>query len=308
MLLSSASAALRRTLPVLLLASGACAKTSPEVQTANAASGAASASKPGGQPNEGEDTTPPAGVDLTKLDEFERKVFFRVINKEASACGKGHSLAHSLKHDKSCRKSLYAVRYVARLVDSGYTDSEIAEALQRRFRAGPPKRIVLDDAPFKGNPNAPVTVVEFVDYECSHCKRVQPVLRQLLEEFKDEVRICFKHYPLSSHTNARAAAEAAVAAHKQSKFWAYNEKLWASSDSLTPATMEKLAKEVGLDVAKWRQDFDSQAVKARVQKDREEGNTLGIRATPTIYINGRLFTDDRDVESLRDWINEELGR
>src|SRR5262245_2169275 len=132
-----------RLVPLLLLAAGACAKTSPEVQSA----AAAPASAGSGKNESAEDTTPPPGVDLTKLDDFERKVFFRIINKEASACGKAHSLAFSVRNDKGCRKSLYAVRAVAKLVDQGFTDSEIAEALQRRFRAGPPKSIDVSDAP-----------------------------------------------------------------------------------------------------------------------------------------------------------------
>jgi protein-disulfide isomerase len=293
---------------VLLPAAGACARKSAEVPGA-ASAAPASAGEQGKDKGGGkaDDTTPPPGVDLTKLDDFERKVFFRVLNKEASACGKAHSLLQSVKTDKGCRKSLYAARYVARLVDAGFTDSEISESIQKRFRTD---RVTLDlaDAPVKGNASAPVTIVEFVDYECPHCKRVQPVLRQILDEYHDEVKVLFKHYPLGGHTNARAAAEAATAAAKQGKFWAYNDKLWANADSLTPAVMEQIAKEVGLDVGKWRADFESEAVKARVQKDRDQGEALAIASTPTIYINGRHFTDARDVDSMRDWINEELNR
>jgi protein-disulfide isomerase len=289
-----------------LLGAWACAKKSAEVPAASAAPAKGDDKAAGG--GGAEDTTPPPGVDLTKLDEFERKVFFRVVNKEASACGKAESLIRSVKNDKACRKSFYAVRYVARLVDSGYTDSEIGEHLQKRFRAGPPKTLELGEAPMKGSATAPVAVVEFVDYECPHCKRVQPVLRQVLEEFPNEVKVYFKHYPLGQHTNARLAAEAAVAAHRQGKFWAFNDKVWASSDSLTPAALEQIAKDVGLDVARWRKDLESNEVKARVQKDKDEGNALGIQATPTIYINGRTFSDTRDVDSLRDWINEDLGK
>jgi protein-disulfide isomerase len=296
----------RAVLPALLVAScGACTKTSPQMAPGQAS---AAPGKPAEKGDTAEDTTPPPGVDVTKLDDFERKVFFRILNKESSACGKAHSLIHSVKHDRDCRKSLYAARYVARLVDSGYTDSEIGELLEKRFRGGAPKRIDVSEAPVKGNPNAPVTIVEFVDYECPHCKRVQPVLRQVLEEFKDDVKIVFKHYPLSTHTNARTAAEAAVAAHKQGKFWAYNDRLWNIADGLTPAAMEQQAKEVGLDVAKWRSDMESEAVKTRVQKDRDEGSALGIMATPTLYINGRHFTDQKEMDSLKDWIQEELGR
>jgi protein-disulfide isomerase len=166
----------------------------------------------------------------------------------------------------------------------------------------------LGNSPAKGPASAPVTVVEFVDYECPHCKRVQPVLKQVMDDYRDEVKVVFKHYPLGGHTNARAAAEAAMAAHKQGKFWAYNDKVWAISDSLSPAAFEQIAKDVGLDVAKWRGDFESEAIKARVQQDRTLGERLALQATPTIYVNGRLFADNKDVDSLRDWINEELNR
>jgi protein-disulfide isomerase len=295
----------RLLLPLLTAAAGAtgaCAKKSGEVP------GTAAAAPNGkGEAARGEANTPPPGVDLTKLDEFERKVFFRVVNKESSACGKAESLLKSVKTDRSCRKSLYAARYVVRLVDGGYTDSEIGESIQKRFRT---ERVNLDlgDSPAKGPASAPVTLVEFVDYECPHCKRVQPVLKQLMDDYRDEVKVVFKHYPLGGHTNARMAAEAAMVAHKQGKFWAYNDKVWAIADSLSPAAFEQIAKDVGLDVAKWRADFESEAIKARVQQDRTLGERLVLQATPTIYINGRLFADNKDVDSLKDWINEELNR
>jgi thiol-disulfide isomerase/thioredoxin len=264
------------------------------------------ADKPG-QPA-AEDTTPPPGIDLAKLDEFERKVFFRVVNREASACGRAHSLIYSAKHDPSCRASFYAVRYVAHLVDSGFTDSEVSEKLDKRFRTPRVSHFDLVAAPWKGAQGARVTVVEFVDYECPHCKHAQSLMKQLLEEYPSDVKVYFKHFPLSSHTNARLAAEGAVAAHRQGKFWPFNEKVWANSESLSPAVLEKAAKEVGLDVAAWRKEAASDGVKDRVQKDRSEGNDLGINATPTLYINGRKYGDPLDLASLKDWLEEELGR
>jgi len=151
-------------------------------------------------------------------------------------------------------------------------------------------------------------VVEFVDYECPHCKHAQALMHQLIAEYPTDVRLYFKHFPLSSHSNARAAAQAAVAAHKQGKFWIYNDKIWANSENLTPAILEKAAREAGLDVARWRADRDSDASQARVQADRDEGIELGINATPSIYINGRKYDDPLDIESLKDWVDEELGR
>jgi thiol-disulfide isomerase/thioredoxin len=255
-----------------------------------------------------DDNTPPPGVDIGKLDEFERKVFYRVVNRESSVCGKGHSLLYSAKRDNTCRASFYAVRYVAHLVDSGFTDSEIGEKIEKRFRTPRHPRIDVSGAPSKGNASGRVTVVEFVDYECPHCKHAQTLMRQLVEEYPADIKVYFKHFPLSSHANARLAAEAAVAASKQGKFWPYNDKIWANSDNLTPAILEKAAKEVGLDVARWRADMESEMAKGRVQADRSEGNDLGINATPSIYINGRKYEDPLEISSLKDWVDEDLGR
>jgi protein-disulfide isomerase len=253
------------------------------------------------------DTTPPPGVDLSKLDDFGKKVFFRIANSEASVCGQAQSLIKSAKEDKGCRRSVSALRYVAHLVEQGYTDSEVSEGLAKRYRPVPPRKIDISDAPMKGSAGAKITLVEFADYECPHCKRFQPVLRQIVDEFHGEVKLYFKHYPLPQHNMARAAAEAAVAAQKQGKFWQFQDKLWDKQDDLTPAKLEEAAKETGLDLAKFRQDMASEAVKAKVQKDRADGSAAGLQATPTLYIDGREYTDGRDTDSLREWIKDEIA-
>jgi len=86
--------------------------------------------------------------------------------------------------------------------------------------------------------------------------------------------------PLSGHTNSRLAAEAATAAQKQGKFWPYSDKVWDNSDNLTPAVLEKIAKDVGLDVTRWRGDMTSDEIKAAVTKDKSDGGALGINSTP----------------------------
>ncbi|HXU04653.1 MAG TPA: thioredoxin domain-containing protein [Polyangia bacterium] len=275
----------------------ACAKTPAAVHQAEAA---ASPPKGGDAGN-----LPPEVKPLyDKLDDLGKKVFNRVSTSESSVCGDAQSL---IKSWPSCRRSVAALRYVAKLIENGYTDSEISERLAKRYRPVTPKKIDVADAPMKGNPSAKITLIEFADYECPHCKRFQPVLHQIMDEFRSDVKLYFKHYPLPQHTNARLAAEAAVAAQKQGKFWQYQDKLWEKSDELTPAEIEKAAKEVGLDVTKFRQDVASEPVKARVQKDRADGAAAGIEATPTLYINGREYTDGRDTDSLREWIKDAIA-
>jgi protein-disulfide isomerase len=289
---------------VLVAAVGltACAKSPPAAQSAPAqGQGEAQPVAAGAQ-----DTAVPPGIDISKLDDFQKKVFFRIINSEPSLCGQAQSLIASAKKD--CKRSFLGIRYTARLVDQGFTDSEISESIAKRYRGGEPKTIDLAEAPMKGSPSAKVTLVEFADYECPHCKRLQPVLRQIVDEFRGDVKVYFKHYPLPQHTNARLAAEAAVAANKQGKFWAFQDKLWDKQDELSPAEIEKLAKESGLDMTKFRADLAAPATKDRVQKDRTDGQTLGLQATPAVYINGREFSDPKDTDSLREWIKEELGK
>src|SRR6185312_11593431 len=194
------------------------------------------------------------------------------------------------------------------LVDQGFTDSEVSDAIGKRYRPVSPKKIDVSDSPMKGNPNARITLVEFADYECPHCKRLQPVLRQIVDEFPNDVKLYFKHYPLPQHPNARLAAEGAVAAQKQGKFWQYQDKIWDHQEDLGPAEIEKVAKETGLDLSKFRKDMASDAVKAKVAKDHDEGTTIGLQATPTLFIDGREYTDGRDADSLREWIKDELGK
>ncbi|HEY2899522.1 MAG TPA: hypothetical protein VGL59_03020, partial [Polyangia bacterium] len=134
-------------LPLML---AACSKQAPETIEAPA-----SAAEP---PPAAQDTTPPPGLDISKFDELQKKVFFRIVNSEPAICGQAQSLIQSAKKDASCRRSLNAVRYVAKLVDQGYTDSEISEALAKRYRNATPKFIDVSEAPMKGNPNAKVTL------------------------------------------------------------------------------------------------------------------------------------------------------
>jgi protein-disulfide isomerase len=275
----------------------ACAKTPAAAHPSEAAAAPAK----GGA---AEPLPPEVKALYDKLDDLGKKVFIRIASSESSVCGDAQSLLNSVK---TCRRSVAALRYVAKLIEQGYTDSEIGEKLAKRYRAVPPRKIDVAEAPMKGNPSARITLVEFADYECPHCRRFQPVLHQILDEFRSDVKLYFKHYPLPQHNNARLAAEAAVAAQKQGKFWQFQDKLWDKSDELTPAEIEKAAKDIGLDVAKFRQDMASETVKARVQKDRSDGAAAGIEATPTLYINGREYTDGRDSDSLREWIKDAIA-
>jgi len=298
----------RRFLPVTVFAviavlASACTKKTPPGPPATAVASA----KPAEDSRVAGGAVWPSGVDLGKLDDAKRKVFDQVVNREASACGKGHSLLHSVEHDSACRASFYAVRYVARLADAGLSAAEITEKIDKRFRAPNAPYIDVSQAPSKGAPSGRVTIVEFADYECSHCKEAQALLLPLLAKHASDVTLYFKHFPISSH-NATNAALAASAAQKQGKFWEFSGKIWENSEHLTPALLEGLAKELGLDFQRWYSDVGSEEIRNHVQRDKAEARSLEIRKTPAFFINGRRLTDEPDLPSLTDWIDEALGR
>jgi 2-hydroxychromene-2-carboxylate isomerase len=290
---------------VLAISASACRKKAPPNPPTITASPAVAKSADDKQPTGGDDW--PAGIDVGKLDAFKRKVFDQVVNREASACGKGHSLLHSVKHDTACRASFYAVRYVARLADAGFSETDIGEKLSQRFRKPHVPYIDVSQAPSKGAPSGRVTMVEFADYECKHCKEAQTLIPSLLATYAGDITLYFKHFPISSN-NALNAALAASAAQNQGKFWQFSDKVWENSENLSPALLEGIAKEMGLDFTRWYSDVGSEEVRGHVQRDKTEARSLEIHRTPAIFINGRRYTDEVDLPSLKDWIDEELGR
>jgi protein-disulfide isomerase len=300
---------LRRSVIVVgfIVAAGACTKKAAAPQPPPASPKAAGADKT--EPAAAGRAAPSGGIDVAKLDPAKRKVFDLVVNREPSACGKGHSLDYSVKHDGACRASFYAVRYVARLADLGLSDGEIGDKLQQRFRTPRVAYIDVAQAPSKGSSSGRVKLVEFADYECGHCREAQSVVRALLVDYANDLTVYFKHFPLGGHVGSLNAALGAAAAQKQDKFWPFNDKVWASSEHLMPAVLEGIAKEiVGLDFQRWYEDVGSEEVRSHVQRDRTEGRALEIHRTPALFINGRSYTDELDLASLKDWIDEELGR
>jgi protein-disulfide isomerase len=169
----------------------------------------------------------------------------------------------------------------------------------------PPFSIATDDQPEKGNPKAVVTIVEFTDFECPGCALQYPVLERIVREFKDQVRLVVRDFPLSQHANARKAAEAAEAAREQGKYWEYAAVLFRNQSELGVDKLRQYATEVGLDRAKFDASLDSGKFAEKVQRDLIDGRKLGVNGTPTIYINGKRVADN-SYESVKSAIESVL--
>ena len=143
----------------------------------------------------------------------------------------------------------------------------------------------------KGAKNAKVTLIEYSDFECPFCKRLAPSLMQALQDFPNDVRIVYRHFPLRSlHPNAQKAGEASECAAKiggNDKFWAMHDKLIAA-DAFTVDSMKQFAKDIGVDQGKFNTCLDSGEMADRVNTDFNEGSTFGVEGTPATFVNGNL--------------------
>jgi protein-disulfide isomerase len=170
------------------------------------------------------------------------------------------------------------------------------------------RKCVPFDGKAKGSAKAQITIVEFSDFQCPFCTRVLPTLDKLQKEYPDKVRVFFKHNPLPFHSDATPAAHAAVAAEMQGKFWPMHDKLFGNQQNLKPADFEKYAKEIGLDVEKFKKDMASDPVKKRVEADLELGKKLGVQGTPNFFINGRPIRGAVPYEQFKSAVDDELAR
>jgi protein-disulfide isomerase len=249
------------------------------------------------------------GVDLSRLSETQQSTYFTMINTEPSACEKPHSLATSLRDDPECRNSMLVAQYIADRLASGATPSDIKLDIDAVVDALTPREIPVEGRPTYGNENAPVTVVVFADFECPHCKAEAPVLRKAVQNYRGEAKLVFKHFPLNMHDRAKAAAVAAEAAHAQGKFWEMHDLIFDHQEQLEDEDLERYATQIrGLDVDKWRADYESEAAELAVTKDRAIGEALDIQGTPAVYINGRELTPLLFGGSLEAWIDDALRR
>ena len=162
-------------------------------------------------------------------------------------------------------------------------------------------------SPYKGVPDAPVVIAEFSDFECFYCKRLTPILDQILELYPDKVKIVFKNYPLNNHKKAAMAAQAALAAGRQNKFWEYHDRLFAYADELDDAKIIEIAEELNLDVERFKSDLVQPEITKRINQDIRDGRRAGIQGVPTVFVNGRRLKK-HSIESFAEIIEEELSK
>jgi protein-disulfide isomerase len=212
------------------------------------------------------------------------------------------------------REALNELRDQQRLILAKLTtlEEKLAQRPERPPRRPPAARqgpdptrtydLPVGQSPVKGPADAPITIVEFSDYQCPFCARMEPLVHDALAAYPQQARLVFKHLPLVSiHPQAMPAALAATAAERQGRFWEMHELLFANQRALAPEQITEYARGLGLDMAKFQADMASDEVQAIVKEDMALAQRVGVRGTPTIFVNGRLL-QQRSLDGFRQLI------
>jgi len=195
---------------------------------------------------------------------------------------------------------------------------DLEQAWRRDLLAGagfrlliePPRAAVAVGAgdPSRGPAGAPITIIEFSDFQCPYCGRIQPTLQRLRLKYGDRLRVAFKQLPLAMHQHARFAAEAALCAGQQGKFWEMHDWMFANQTKIAPDAVKAAAVELKLEPAEFGKCLDAKAMAGRVDEDMKAAEGLGITGTPAFLVNGRLIEGAQPFEAFEEVIEDELAR
>ena len=226
---------------------------------------------------------------LSSLSTDQKTLVMKVLNNNIGPCEactvQGLSAATCLLEKKICENMPRLAARVVRMVQQGKTEEEITDAVTYKE---PWVRVDTDHAPKLGSPNAPVTIVEYSEFQCPFCARAQGTIKELKEKYGDKLRFAFMNYPISRHKQARPAALAALAADRQGKFWPFHDLLFERQKRLKEEQelFTEIATELHLNLAQWKTDMGDEALQEHIKKDTLQSRKVGVRGTPTFFING----------------------
>jgi protein-disulfide isomerase len=255
------------------------------------------------------------GVDMGGLSAKQKASVLDILRERGCSCGCSMKLAECRVMDPGCAYSTNLATTVIESVKAGKSKADTFAALDASKWAHLQEQKILDDAvkiPVAGAPsigpaNAKITVVEFSDFQCPYCAVAVGEINALLKAYPTQVKLIFKQFPLETHPQADLAAAAAVAAHKQGKFWPMHDAMFAHRNDLSRKNILLLAKQVGLDTGQFESDIDSTEVRETVVRDVQDGDRAHVEGTPTLFISGQRYNGQVTLAALKPIIDAELA-
>ncbi len=256
-------------------------------------------------------------VDFSGMSPLQARALRRLLRNHDCTCGCGMKVAECRVKDPGCAWSKGLAAAMGDALRAGKNENDAIEAAKAsRWGHGPQPTKLLEDpvaiptagAPVQGPAAAPLTLVEFSDFQCPFCSLAVAKLDAVLKAYPGKVKLIFKEFPLDTHSQAALAAAAAIAAHQQGKFWPMHYALFAHRTDLSRPSILALARTVGLDMHRFQADLDSPETKKTVARDMEDGDRAGVEGTPSVFINGRKYNGALDLPAIRTVIDEELKK
>jgi len=247
-------------------------------------------------------------VDFTGLTAAQKALALKVLRSNSCPCGCAMKLAECRLKDPPCAASRTLSGIVVAAVKKGENEKGVLAALNaspllHRFD---PITIPVTGDPVLGPADAKVTIVEFSDFQCPYCAVAVGKLNAVLKAYPKDVKLIYKQFPLEIHSQAALAAEAALAAQKQGKFWELHDAMYADRTHLSRQNILAMAGKIGLDLKRFEQDWDSPAIKQALAREQKQGDDAGVDGTPTIFINGKRYNGDLGLETVRPTIDKEI--
>ena len=238
-------------------------------------------------------------ADLHALTDAQRAQFVEIAGDTFDYAGCNDTLARCLGADVKDKHALRMTELVKGMLVEAYTPSVIIEQVERYYASFARRQKLADsDCPQLGDPKAPVAAVEFSDFQCPYCAAVTKPLHDMVDSLHGRVRLCSKYFPLPMHPQSRQAAGCAEYARQHGKFWEMSEYLYGHQDALDDAHLKEYAAALKLDGNEMLKQVYGGKFDAVIEKQRKEGVDAQVRATPTLFFNGRQHTLPMKLEFL----------
>jgi protein-disulfide isomerase len=253
------------------------------------------------------------GIDLSGLSAQQKSAVLKILRDKGCSCGCNMKLAECRMLDPNCSFSKGLASVIVDAIRQGKSETDAIAAADASKWAHMKPAQLLDDpvsipvagAPSLGPQNAPVTLVEFSDFQCPYCIAAVPEIKAILDTYPKDVKLIFKQFPLDIHSHAEFAARAALAAQKQGKFWAMHDAMFSSHD-LSRENILALAQKNGLDMKRFEADLNSTDVHETLVRDIQDGDRAGVQGTPTIFIDGKRYNGQIQRNALKPVLDAEL--
>jgi len=247
------------------------------------------------------------GVDLTGFSGEQRQTLADFAKESFCYCGCPHTLGQCLREHRTCRHAPRMAALAARLVKAGAKKADLAKAVGSYY-ASFDKRAKLELArfgPARGSASAPIAMVEVSDFTCPFCQLVRPGLEAFVDARADRVKLFYKPFPIDSHPGAYEAAQAGEWAREKGIFWPMHDAMFENPGERSVDELAELARGAGGDPADLRAALEAKTFLPKVKESQAEARGVGIRGTPTLFLNGRMLASDYSDEALEFTLQDE---